>query len=140
MVQTIAYFICWILSNCNCNQLIHLRFSGTAPPALLLHQSPRPCWILWTEKTPSLSSTFEETKKVVVCNHNATRVASLTNLILNYFVCQIQFIRVFDNFFTAWLTILCWCGDDNQKSSLFTMLSKSIATIIWNRVINVIKT
>lgn len=109
------YYFCYILSNCNCNQLIHLRFSGTAPPALPPHQSPRPCWILWTEKTPSLSSTFEETKMVVVCNYNATRVASLTNLILNYFVWQIQSITSFDNFFTAWLTILCWCGVDYEK-------------------------
>lgn len=109
------YYFCYILSNCNCNQLIHLRFSGTAPPALPPHQSPRPCWILWTEKTPSLSSTFEETKKVVVCNYNATLVASLTNLILNYFLWQIQSITSFDNFFTAWLTILCWCGVDYEK-------------------------
>lgn len=36
------YYFCYILSNCNCNQLIHLRFSGTAPPALPPHQSPRP--------------------------------------------------------------------------------------------------
>lgn len=109
------FYFCYKLSNCNCNQLIHLRFSGTAPPALPPHQSPRPCWILWTEKTPSLSSTFEETKMVVVCKHNATRVASLTNLILYYLVCQIQSITSFDNFFTAWPTILCWCGVDNLK-------------------------